>query len=141
MAGRCHARPDLVGLLYGPHVTLYVYRCPRCHGTVRLAVAITPVPLHGECGPMVLETGEARVLLPMDPERTNAGRVQTGEVAPLKVEALRAAGILLPETQHALEWLYRHRATNGMAEAFCKVGGRRCIDLVAFARLIRERKA
>lgn len=72
------------------------------------------------------------VLLPID------GAPALG---PMKVTTLKAAGILVPETQHALEWLFRHRATNGMAGAFCKVGGRRCIDLVAFAKLSRERRA
>lgn len=62
-------------------------------------------------------------------------------IGPMKVETLHKAGILMPETQHALEWMYRHRATNGMAGAFCNVGGRRCIDLVAFAKLIREKRA
>jgi hypothetical protein len=62
-------------------------------------------------------------------------------IGPLKVDTLKSAGILVPETQHALEWLYRHRATNGMAGAFLMIGGRRCIDLVAFARLMREQRA
>jgi hypothetical protein len=62
-------------------------------------------------------------------------------VVPANVEHLKAAGFLMPETQHALDWLWRHRATNGMASAFLKVGGRRCIDLVEFARLMRSKQA
>jgi hypothetical protein len=75
----------------------------------------------------------ASVLLPLDATQAS--------LVPLKVEALRAGGILHPATQDALEWLYRHRDRNGMAGAFLKVGGRRCIDLVAFAKLMREQKA
>jgi hypothetical protein len=81
---------------------------------------------------MELLPDTAQAILPIDPPAS---------LVPAKVAHLHAAGILIPETQDALDWLWRHRATNGMAEAFMYVGGRRCIDLVAFARLIRERKA
>lgn len=118
-------------------MTLYVYRCPRCHTTVRLVVAITPVPTHGDCGAMELVPDSGSAILPLEPP----GPATLTSVGPLRVSTLKAAGILLPETQDALEWLYRHRARNGMAGAFLKVGGRRCIDLVAFARLMRERRA
>jgi hypothetical protein len=81
---------------------------------------------------MTLLPDNAQALLPLSPAG-NAGLV------PLKVEHLKAAGIHLPETQHALEWLYRHRARNGYAEVFTKVQGRVCMDLVAFARISRGR--
>lgn len=80
----------------------------------------------------------AKVCLPLDQEPAH---LVTPGMVPLKVKHLHEAGFLLPETQHALEWLYRHRATNGMGRAFMKVGGRRCIDLVAFAKLMREARA
>jgi hypothetical protein len=118
-------------------LTLHVYACPRCPSKVSLSIlGVSPCCLgsaHG-CQPVVMQVvpDHAKVLLPMDQERP--------ELAPLKVEHLKAAGILLPETQDALVWLYRNRKTNGMAEAFTKVGGRRCIDLVAFARLMRTRR-
>lgn len=114
-------------------VTLYVYRCPGCDGPgVRLAVAIVPVPACTDHGSMELLTDSAMAVLPLE---------TAPSIGPLKVETLHAAGITVPETQHALEWLYRHRATNGMAGAFLLIGGRRCIDLVAFAKLSRERRA
>lgn len=115
---------------------MYVFRCPKCPSHVRLQAVphamaeCLGVPPHPPLA-MELLPDFSSALLPIDPP---AG------LAPLKVEHLKANGILLPETQHALEWLYRHRETNGMAEAFSKVGGRRCIDLVAFARLMRERR-
>jgi hypothetical protein len=62
-------------------------------------------------------------------------------LGPFTVDTLKAAGILTPATQDALEWMYRHRDRNGMAAAFLKVNGRRCIDLVAFAKLMREQRA
>lgn len=120
---------------------LIVYRCPACPLTAAtVALRDSPaVPLcQGEAhGRRVVEMtrvdGSEAVLVPME----NV----TASLVPAKVGSLHKAGILLPETQHALDWLYRHRETNGMADAFRKVGGRRCIDLVAFARLIRERRA
>jgi hypothetical protein len=66
---------------------------------------------------------------------------QGAALVPAKVAHLHKAGILLPETQDALDWLWRNRATNGYAEAFRMVGGRRCIDLVAFARITRSKPA
>jgi hypothetical protein len=114
-------------------VTLYVYRCPECPATVSLSVeaAVTCSLCNG--APMRRLPDTASALLPLDGSPPS--------LVPLKVEHLHKAGHLLPETQDALEWLYRHRERNGMAGAFLKVGGRRCIDLVAFARLIREQKA
>jgi hypothetical protein len=123
-------------------LTLYIYRCPKCPAQVRLhngpGGALDCMAEHaawGHPGPfrMSLVPDCDSALLPLD----TRGQPQ---LAPLKVEHLKAAGILLPETQDALEWLWRHRATNGMAGAFHKVGGRRCIDLVAFARITRERR-
>lgn len=130
-------------------MSLYVYRCPRCpHTASMVALRDTQaIPLCQGTGHMVpserVTTEMVRVpdwdsvLLPMDsmPEGVAVS------LGPMNVDTLKAAGILMPATQHALEWLYRHRATNGMAGAFCKVGGRRCIDLVAFARLMKEKRA
>jgi len=124
-------------------VSLYVYRCPECptwaprvslcegahhthHQPMRCMAHPSPVA-------MVLVEDSASVLLPMDPRDTAPSLV------PLKVEHLHRAGILLPETQDALEWLYRHRARNGYAEVFSKVQGRVCMDLVAFARISRAK--
>jgi hypothetical protein len=116
---------------------LLVYRCPKCPPTAStVALRATPaIPLctaHEGLTEMVRVPDTDKVLLPLDGAPT---------LGPMKVETLKAAGILVPETQDALEWLFRHRKTNGMAGAFCKVGGRRCIDLVAFAKLSRERRA
>lgn len=107
--------------------------CPACKGKVSITEAVEAVRCYAHHQPQSMELlpDYVEALLPMDP---------AAQLAPLKVEHLKSAGILLPETQHALEWLYRHRDTNGMAKAFRKVGGRRCIDLVAFAKLIRESK-
>lgn len=125
---------------------MYVYRCPRnpSHAVV-VRDKLTPAPgclqhLTAEDEPVTMALMEelGKVLLPLDQEPAH---LVTPGMVPLKVKHLKDAGILLPETQHALEWLYRHRATNGMAPAFLKVGGRRCIDLVAFAKLMRETKA
>jgi hypothetical protein len=116
---------------------VYVYRCPKCPiGQPSVAMAVREVPCclaHASPEPMALVADHEAITLPLEPNI----RALLG---PLKVDTLKSAGILMPATQHALEWLYRHRATNGMAGAFCKVGGRRCIDLVAFARLMREKR-
>lgn len=126
-------------------MTLYVYRCPQCPTQVSLAVAHSfgraggAVPqclgaprAHPSPVWMELAQDTDRAILPLDPPAS---------IGPAKVSTLGAAGILYPATQDALDWLWRHRATNGMAGAFLKVGGRRCIDLVAFARLMREQRA
>lgn len=121
-------------------MNLYVYRCPDCPGTVALREGMRDVICWAHGGRevrMACLPNTTQALLPMDAMHEGVA-VRLG---PMNVDTLKAAGILLPATQHALEWLYRHRATNGMAGAFCKVGGRRCIDLVAFARLMREQRA
>lgn len=113
-------------------MTLYVYRCPDCHSSVSLAVQA--VPTCGQCSTSMERMADtAQAILPIDPA--------AAALVPAKVEHLHKAGILLPETQHALDWLWRHKDTNGMASAFLKVGGRRCIDLVEFARLMRSKQA
>lgn len=127
-------------------MSFYVYRCPLCPAVVALAASLTGVPRCHTHGPNGLPLGghpatmelvlDQLVLLPID---MAPGRPDS--IVPAKVAALHEAGLLTPETQHALDWLWRHRATNGMAGAFLKVGGRRCIDLVAFARLMREKRA
>lgn len=119
---------------------MYVYRCPECPTVVRLSEEPVAAPWHDHIGrneqiQMVRVQDTAKVLLPLDAE---PGKIY---MIPMDVEKLHGAGFLLPETQNALEWMYRHRERNGMAAAFCKVGGRRCIDLVAFARLMREQRA
>lgn len=129
----------------GPAVILYVYQCGQC-GDITPTVVLAQVPgLRGEGAipmcrhaggdfPMTRVADTAKVVLPFDGPEGFA-------IAPMKVGNLHRAGILIPETQNALEWLYRHRQSNGMAEAFLVVGGRRCIDLVAFARLMRGKRA
>jgi hypothetical protein len=130
-------------------LTLYVFRCPKCPAQVRLhntphaMMDCLGVPPHAPLAMDLLTDADA-ALLPLDAEpcMPSGARmsIQAG-IAPLKVEHLHKAGMLHPETQDALEWMYRHRETNGMAGAFLKVGGRRCVDLVAFARLMREQRA
>lgn len=119
---------------------MYVYRCPRCPAKVSLVESIRSGVVCESCHytMAMLPSDAAPMVLPLD--QVPAHLVTPGMV-PLHVKHLHAAGYLLPETQDALEWLYRHRERNGMAGAFLKVGGRRCIDLVAFAKLIREQKA
>ncbi len=120
-------------------MNLYVYRCPECPTKVELRARVTMLQCVSgphEPRPMQLVPDTDQALVPMDPPAPIPGML-----TPLKVEHLRHVGILMPATQHALEWMYRHRATNGMAGAFLMVGGRRCIDLVAFARLMREQRA
>jgi hypothetical protein len=129
-------------------VTLHVYTCPQCPGTVSLSIlGVVPwcqgAAHGGRPVVMLVVPDQAKALLPIDPEAGTLARLGGyggAELAPLKVEHLKAAGILLPETQDALEWLYRRRKENGMAQAFTKIGGRRYIDLVAFARLVRTSK-
>lgn len=125
-------------------MTLYVYRCDQC-GDITPTIVIRGlhdhIPMcrhHGGDFPMERVRDSAKVLLPLDQEPAH---LVTPGMVPLKVKHLHAAGFLIPETQHALEWMHKNRHTNGMAEAFLKVGGRRCIDLVAFARLVREKRA
>jgi len=125
-------------------MSLYVYRCPVCPASVGVQL----YDRDHERPPYCLGSGHralmervpdtARALLPLDQEPAH---LVTPGMVPAKVEHLHKAGILLPETQHALDWLWRNRATNGMAEAFLMVGGRRCVDLVAFARLMRGKRA
>ena len=127
-------------------MNLHVYRCPVCPAWApRIALqrsllgpdsGLAPRCMaHAVPMPMVPVADHDTAMLPLEPTAQ-----RPLDFVPLKVEHLKAAGIHLPETQDALLWLYRHRETNGMADAFRKVGGRRCIDLVAFAKLIRERK-
>lgn len=121
---------------------MYVYRCPECHGRgIALAETTEHPPRcldHPQPLPMMPMQDTDKALLPLDKEPAH---LVTPGMVPLKVKHLEAAGILQPATQDALEWLYRHRERNGMAGAFLKVGGRRCIDLVAFAKLMREKRA
>src|SRR5262245_31933000 len=94
-------------------VNLYVYRCPACPPLIpEVALSVDVVPTcmgHGTPTPMTRVDDALSLVMPIAPGP---------ELGPMKVETLRAAGILLPETQHALEWLYRHRESNGMAGAF-----------------------
>jgi hypothetical protein len=145
---------------------MHAYRCPSCPSRVSLREAVVPVCDICNTDMALLDDGQT-ALLAMDPPPSprkdpyckafggectcqTTKRCQKVErqklfppatIAPLKVEHLQAVGILLPATQDALEWMYRNRAENGMADAFRKVGGRRCIDLVAFAKLMREQRA
>lgn len=122
-------------------MSLYVYRCPRCPTHVSLQE--NPLgPRSGATPHCLSHGGEYVAMLPMaDDTRAVLPFDRQSQLAPMRVDSLKEAGILTPETQHALEWMYRHRARNGMAEAFLKVAGRRCIDLVAFARLMRGMRA
>lgn len=49
--------------------------------------------------------------------------------------ALAAAGLKWPKTVESWRWQYRHRARNGLAGAFHKVGGRVCVEPGEFLRL------
>lgn len=108
---------------------MYAFRCPGCPSRVSLRVDATPI-----CDichePMAKLDDTAKAPLSID---SGAG------IIPAKVAHLHRAGFLLPETQHALDWLWRNKDTNGYAEAFTYMGGRRCIDLVAFARIARSK--
>lgn len=129
-------------------MTLYVYQCRVC-GDITPTVVLVDTPtvpgcMHHRDGktssvPMERVTDRA-ILMAIEPPMAAPAPSGYGLV-PLKVSHLKAAGMLIPETQHALDWLWRHRATNGFAEAFKLVGGRRCVDLVAFARIVREKQA
>lgn len=88
---------------------------------------------HGRPVPMMQVADHDRLPMPVAPG-------QRAELIPARVEHLHAAGYLTPETQHALDWLWRNRESNGFAPAFTMVGGRRCIDLVAFARITRSKQ-
>lgn len=120
---------------------MYVYRCGRCPALVSLANTAA----HPSCERCLYVMDRVRdtetAVLALDPPARLPLDNMAQVLAPATVGSLKAAGILLPATQHALDWLWRHRATNGMAGAFLKVGGRRCIDLVAFAKLMREKRA
>jgi hypothetical protein len=46
-----------------------------------------------------------------------------------------AAGIHYPKTTDQARWLYRHRDFNGLAEAFCNINGRICLNLPKYLEL------
>lgn len=46
-----------------------------------------------------------------------------------------AAGIHYPKTTDQARWLYRHRDFNGLAEAFCNINGRICLNLPRYLEL------
>lgn len=118
-------------------LSLYVYRCPDCPASVQLSDTGAPYCLGpGHKALMVRVPDTEKMLLSLD-----APRSQPAHLIPAKVEALHAAGILLPETQASLDWMWHRRKENGLAEAFLLIGGRRYIDLAAFTRLVRERRA
>lgn len=50
-------------------------------------------------------------------------------------ETWLAAGIHYPKTTDQARWLYRHRDFNGLAEAFCNINGRICLNLPRYLEL------
>lgn len=56
-------------------------------------------------------------------------------------EALRAAGISYPSTEHSWRWLYRQRHERGLAGAFRRVGKRVLVDTEEYVRLVRAQAA
>ncbi len=109
---------------------MYVFRCPQCPARVSLGGHMgyhvpTSCLAHTEPVPMerIPESSRERVFLPLDSDKPDGPLMQVG---PATVATLKSVGILMPETQHALDWLWRNKDTNGMASAFLKVGGRRC---------------
>ena len=58
----------------------------------------------------------------------------------MDLEALKAAGILYPNTQHAWRWLYRHRHARGVANGFRCLGRRIVVDTDAFKAAVRAQE-
>lgn len=49
-----------------------------------------------------------------------------------RLDELRQAGIVYPETVHAWRWLYRNRTARGLDKAFVRVGSRILINVNEF---------
>jgi hypothetical protein len=60
------------------------------------------------------------------------------ELIPMNdLEALKAAGVLYPQTEHGWRWLYRHRHIKGFSGAFRRVGRRILVDVRAYIDTVR----
>lgn len=62
--------------------------------------------------------------------------IEFGQVAELK-----AAGINYPNTKHQLNWMYRRRHENGLADAFATVAGRNCFLPKRYLELVANSTA
>ena len=62
-------------------------------------------------------------------------------IAMTDIEALRAAGINYPHTEHSWRWLYRHRHERGVTDGFRRIGRRVLVDVPAFLNAIRSQEA
>jgi len=61
------------------------------------------------------------------------------ELIPMNdLEALKAAGVLYPQTEHGWRWLYRHRKTKGFCSVFRRVGRRILVDVPAYIETVRS---
>ena len=49
-----------------------------------------------------------------------------------------AAGIHYPRTTDQARWLYRHRDSNGLGDAFCSINGRICLNLPRFLECVAQ---
>lgn len=54
------------------------------------------------------------------------------------IDAIKAAGINHPDTVPALEWMHRHRKTNGFADAFALVNGRRLFKPRVYLEIVER---
>lgn len=68
----------------------------------------------------------------------------TTTVSPIPItdaDALRAAGVAYPTTEHAWRWLFRVRHERGLDRAFVRVGRRILVDVPTYLDAIRSRAA
>lgn len=64
------------------------------------------------------------------------------ELIPMNdLEALKAAGVLYPQTEHGWRWLYRRRAKKGFAGVFRRVGRRILVDVPAYVETVRGKRS
>ena len=65
--------------------------------------------------------------------------MNTPTLVPLTdTEALKAAGVVYPATEHGWRWLYRMRHERGLDQAFRRVGRRVLVDVPAYLAAVRE---
>lgn len=59
----------------------------------------------------------------------------------LQVGELKPAGIHYPATKHQLEWMFRRRAENGLADAFTIVNGRKLFKPKRYLEIVAGNSA
>jgi hypothetical protein len=64
------------------------------------------------------------------------------ELIPMSdLAALKAAGVLYPQTEHGWRWLFRRRHERGFAESFHRVGRHILVNVPRYLEAVRAQSA